>query len=89
MSRDPDSARTDSARTDATSPSTPPPGLCSRCRHARLVTSGRGSQFILCELSRSDERFARYPRLPVLACAGFEALGAEEQAPPASESENG
>ncbi len=54
--------------------STPvPAGLCDRCRHARLVTSGRGSRFVLCELSRTDARFPRYPRLPVLTCAGFEA----------------
>jgi hypothetical protein len=53
------------------------------------VTSARGSQFILCELSRSDARFARYPRLPVLSCEGFEALGAGEPLPPASGSERG
>jgi hypothetical protein len=56
------------------------------------VTSGRGSQFILCELSRADQRFARYPRLPVLSCEGFEefeALGADEPRPPASGSESG
>jgi len=50
----------------------PPAGLCDACRHARIVASRRGSRFVLCELSRSDPRFARYPRLPVLACAGFE-----------------
>jgi hypothetical protein len=81
------------ARPNPSGPGTPPAsGLCSRCRHARLVTSGRGSQFILCELSRADERFARYPRLPVLSCAGFEAvetLGAGERLPPASGSEGG
>jgi hypothetical protein len=47
------------------------PGLCGRCRNARLVVSGRGSRFILCELSRADPRFPRYPSLPVIACAGF------------------
>jgi hypothetical protein len=46
-------------------------GLCSRCVHARLVVSGRGSRFVLCGLSRTDPRFPRYPRLPVVACAGF------------------
>jgi hypothetical protein len=48
-----------------------PPGLCDRCRHARLVETKGGSQFVLCERSRTDPRFARYPPLPVLACAGF------------------
>jgi hypothetical protein len=52
--------------------SQPPPGLCDRCRHARRITSGRASTFILCERSRIDPRFPRYPNLPVLACTGFE-----------------
>jgi hypothetical protein len=25
----------------------------------------------MCGLSRTDERFAKYPRLPVLVCSGF------------------
>ncbi|HEY2717160.1 MAG TPA: hypothetical protein VGI73_13155 [Solirubrobacterales bacterium] len=49
-----------------------PIGLCERCRHQRLVPNTRGSVFSLCERSRSDERFPRYPRLPVLDCVGFE-----------------
>jgi hypothetical protein len=27
----------------------------------------------MCELSKTDPRFEKYPRLPVLACVGFEA----------------
>ena len=46
-------------------------GLCATCRHARAIANARGSRFTLCELSRTDARFARYPRLPVTACAGF------------------
>ena len=46
-------------------------GLCATCRHAEVITSDRGSQFLLCGLSRSDPRFAKYPRLPVLACSGW------------------
>ena len=49
-----------------------PAGLCDRCRHQRLVPNTRGSVFSLCERSRTDDRFPRYPRLPVLECAGFE-----------------
>jgi len=51
----------------------PPPGLCATCRHARRIVNDRGSAFVLCELSRTDARFARYPRLPVVACTGFAA----------------
>jgi hypothetical protein len=47
-------------------------GLCADCVHARSVESSRGSLFLLCELSRSDARFAKYPRLPVLSCPGYQ-----------------
>jgi hypothetical protein len=49
-----------------------PIGLCAACRHARVVQTARGSTFYLCRLAEEDARFARYPRLPVLHCAGYE-----------------
>ena len=49
----------------------PPSGLCARCAHARTVTSGKGSTFVLCGKSAQDPRFPKYPRLPVLRCDGF------------------
>jgi hypothetical protein len=45
-------------------------GLCASCTHARRIASDRGSVFILCELSFTDPRFPKYPRLPVLSCSG-------------------
>jgi hypothetical protein len=54
-----------------------PAGLCARCRHARLIASRGGSTFVLCELSRTDPRFPRYPPLPVRQCPGFETLPEE------------
>jgi hypothetical protein len=47
-------------------------GLCASCVHARPVTSGRGSTFVLCGRSQSDANYPKYPRLPVTRCAGFE-----------------
>jgi hypothetical protein len=47
-------------------------GLCATCRHARQVTNDRGSVFVMCERSKTDVRFPRYPRLPVQQCAGYE-----------------
>jgi hypothetical protein len=49
----------------------PPAGLCDSCRHQRRIHNTRGSTFSLCELSKVDERFPRYPRLPVEACDGY------------------
>lgn len=46
-------------------------GLCATCRHARVITSDRGSRFVMCDLSRTDTRFARYPAVPVVACPGY------------------
>jgi hypothetical protein len=46
-------------------------GLCASCAHARVIASSRGSTFYFCELSLSDARFPKYPRLPILACAGY------------------
>jgi hypothetical protein len=46
-------------------------GLCAGCRHARVVETPR-SRFWMCGRAASEPRFARYPRLPVLACEGCE-----------------
>ena len=47
-------------------------GLCAVCIHARRVVSAKGSEFWLCAKSETDPRFPKYPRLPVLSCAGYE-----------------
>ena len=54
-------------------------GLCQHCRHARAVPTPR-SEFLLCERSKTDPAFERYPRLPVRSCPGFE-RGAQDEAP--------
>jgi hypothetical protein len=52
--------------------SDPVAGLCADCAHARRIESDRRSVFYLCRRSMSDPSFAKYPRLPVLNCPGFE-----------------
>jgi hypothetical protein len=47
-------------------------GLCDTCEHQVQVRNTRGSVFSLCARSRSDPAYPRYPRLPVLACEGYE-----------------
>jgi hypothetical protein len=48
-------------------------GLCDSCRHQKLIGNTRGSTFSMCLRHRSEpERFPKYPRLPVIACAGYE-----------------
>ncbi|MGI8945411.1 MAG: hypothetical protein ACR2GL_04120 [Thermoleophilaceae bacterium] len=47
-------------------------GLCDRCLHQRLVRTTRGSEFSLCERSRTEPDYPKYPRVPVRDCPGFE-----------------
>jgi hypothetical protein len=55
-------------------PGRPPEGhgLCDSCAHQQLVPNTRGSVFSLCRRSREDPAYPRYPRVPVLRCAGYE-----------------
>ena len=46
-------------------------GLCLTCRHARRVPTLRAIYW-LCERAATDSRFEKYPRLPVIACPGYE-----------------
>jgi hypothetical protein len=50
----------------------PDAGLCDSCQHQRIVRNTRGSIFSLCERSKTDPNFPRYPRLPVKQCPGYE-----------------
>jgi len=46
-------------------------GLCAACGHVRVIRSDRESVFYLCTLAAVDPQFPKYPRLPVLSCAGY------------------
>ena len=54
-------------------------GLCARCRHGEVLRSKR-SAFLRCARADRDERFSRYPGLPVVACRGFETAAAAQPA---------
>jgi hypothetical protein len=47
-------------------------GLCAGCIHRKEIRSDRGSVFIMCLRSFNQPEYTKYPRLPVLGCAGFE-----------------
>lgn len=44
-----------------------PESLCHRCVHLRLVTSGKGSTFLMCQ----EPSLPKYPPQPVRACPKF------------------
>lgn len=47
-------------------------GICLHCLRLRIVVSRTGSRFYLCERSRTDPAYPKYPRLPVRRCEGYE-----------------
>jgi hypothetical protein len=46
-------------------------GLCESCRWMREVTTTR-SRFLLCELSKTDAAYPKYPPQPVVRCEGHQ-----------------
>jgi hypothetical protein len=50
--------------------------LCESCRWMREVTTLR-SRFLLCELSKSDAAYPKYPPQPVVRCEGHQQKQAE------------
>ena len=49
------------------------------CQHARVIRSDRGSVFYFCGKSRQDQRFPKYPPLPVVRCDGWESPTVDEE----------
>lgn len=47
-------------------------GLCATCRHVRTVVSGKGSMFLMCQRHAADDRYPKYPPLPVRQCSGHQ-----------------
>ena len=46
--------------------------LCETCARVREVITPKGSRFLLCQLSRTDPAFPKYPPQPVVRCAGYQ-----------------
>jgi hypothetical protein len=53
--------------------------LCETCASMREVITPRGSRFLLCQLSRTDPAFPKYPPQPVVRCDGFRPRETNEQ----------
>lgn len=45
--------------------------LCDRCDYVKVVVSGKGSRFLLCQRSLKDHRYPKYPPQPIIRCEGF------------------
>ena len=46
-------------------------GLCETCIHCRSIRNDRGSVFSMCQRGLHEPEYPKYPRLPVLRCAGY------------------
>lgn len=59
-------------------------GWCGRCAEHRVVRSGRGSTFVMCERGlRGEAGYVKYPPLPVIRCEGFRmATPGNDEGPP-------
>lgn len=55
--------------------------LCGRCQQHRLITSGKGSQFLMCQIGLAEPSWPKYPPQPVYSCRQFQPLSM----PPAPE----
>jgi hypothetical protein len=47
-------------------------GLCADCGHARKLKTKIDAIIYMCGLSAKVPRLPKFPRLPVIACAGYE-----------------
>jgi hypothetical protein len=59
-------------------------GLCDSCAHQKLIKSGRGSVFSMCQLGLKDPDWPKYPPMPVTRCPRYTA-SPSRPAPPGTE----
>ena len=47
------------------------PSLCEACAWMREVVTPKGSRFLLCQSSKTDPDYPKYPQQPVVRCEGY------------------
>lgn len=50
------------------------PGLCGTCASMRDVVNENGHHYFLCNLSKMDVRYPKYPKLPMVNCDGYKKI---------------
>ena len=53
--------------------------LCETCAWVREVVTPKGSRFLLCQLSQTDQAYPKYPPQPVVRCEGYQKKDKTEQ----------
>jgi hypothetical protein len=46
--------------------------LCETCALMREVVTPKGSRFLLCQLSKTNSAYPKYPPQPVVRCDGYQ-----------------
>jgi hypothetical protein len=46
--------------------------LCEKCALMREIITPKGSRFLLCQLSKTNRAYQKYPPQPVIRCDGYE-----------------
>jgi hypothetical protein len=53
--------------------------LCETCASVREVVTPKGSRFLLCQLSSTDQAYPKYPPQPVVRCDGYKRRDKDEE----------
>jgi hypothetical protein len=53
--------------------------LCETCSLVRELVTPKGSRFLLCQLSKTDPAYPKYPPQPVVRCEGYRKEDKTEQ----------
>ena len=48
------------------------PTLCESCCWMRAVATPKGSRFLLCQLSKTNPVYVKYPPQPMVVCNGYQ-----------------
>jgi hypothetical protein len=46
--------------------------LCEKCALMREIITPKGSRFLLCQLSKSEPAYPKYPPQPIVRCGGYQ-----------------
>jgi hypothetical protein len=46
--------------------------LCETCAWMREIVTPKGSRFLLCQLSKTDQAYPKYPPQPIVRCSGYQ-----------------
>jgi hypothetical protein len=52
--------------------------LCETCALMREIITPKGSRFLLCQLSKTDPAYPKYPPQPILRCGGYDRMDKHE-----------